>query len=370
MYKIQLDQGAQLVFPYVRNGLSGTNIVRGVNLGPSKLNMSPPPPWTDQRQILANLYPKGYQKTRPGNSVANVGQFLVELRDLPTVPGLGNVTRKLRVPLSQVPSVLRGQLRGFQNLGSEYLNVVFGWKPFVSDVRKMYNLWHKIDREMAKIIRENGKGIHRKATVSREKTSTQPPGTSYNLAYVSCHGAPPNMFGVTGSTVVKVTSTFEEHVWFSARYRYYIPNVSSSQWNRRARLALFGGLPTPEVLWEVLPWSWLVDWFSNVGDVVSNASPNAVDNLTMSHSYIMRHVRETTQWTAETHHPPRNTGAGTSFPTVFRGVDFTFSTTETVEIKSRYGGGNPFGLNVGLSTLSGGQLAILAALGISRGLVK
>jgi hypothetical protein len=48
----------------------------------------------------------------------------------------------------------------------------------------------------------------------------------------------------------------------------------------------------------------------------------------------------------------------------------SFQSTETISRKVRLGGGNPFGLNVKLPDLSSSQLAILAALGISRSKVK
>jgi hypothetical protein len=48
------------------------------------------------------------------------------------------------------------------------------------------------------------------------------------------------------------------------------------------------------------------------------------------------------------------------------GVDRTFTSVYTKETKVRTGGFNPFGPDVGLEALTGGQLGILAALGLSK----
>jgi hypothetical protein len=326
------------------------------------------PTWANQQAILNGLYATGYARARPGNPVASVGQFIVELRDLPQAPFKRLLKQGRSVPLSQLPRILKNELLDFKNLGSEYLNIVFGWKPFVADLRKMYNLWHDIDKRMAQIIRENGKYIRRRATVSDETTTTEEPQSTALNAYQYVRGGP--LFTISGPSRRTVVSTVKTKVWFSGSFRYYIPDVSSSMWDRRARLALFGALPTPELLWNVLPWSWLIDWFSNVGDVISNVGPNAVDNLTTRYSYIMKRSEETKTWTCNTAHASRSIDPSGPNRTVWDSLDAKFTSVQKTTVKSRQGGGNPFGLNVQLSSLSSGQLAILAALGLSRSSVK
>lgn len=316
--------------------------------------------------------------------MAGLGQFLVELRDLPTVPfrrprgKFGKATFGLfdskwkgkknnyshiasGIPFQSIPVYLWRQLSDFRNLGSEYLNVVFGWKPFVNDLRQMYNLWKTIDNQMAKIIRENGKGIRRKATIS-DVTSTTQTTTHYTVPYVQCIGNPPI---TTGSTDYTVTTRTRSKEWFVGKFQYYIPDTSSSLWNARARAALFGALPTPELLWNVLPWTWLIDWFSNVGDCLSNMSVNAVDNLICRYSFVMRHTATETEYATHVVHPASQTSTN-----IWPKVDHTLTGRVFDESKLRMGGGNPFGLNVQFGDLSAYQLGILGALGLSRGLVK
>jgi hypothetical protein len=333
------------------------------------------PTWDSVKSDLSGHYATGWARARPGNPQASVGQFIAELRDLPSIPLKGAFKGKpffvfgkgfkTPVPFQDIPRTLYAYLKNFRNLGSEYLNVVFGWKPFVGDIRKMIDLYGTIDKRIAQIHRENGKNIRRRSTVEDSSTSTQTQQL-YNYAYANVIGGPGEITNPSQTTLYKVTTTTKTRIWFVGSFRYFMFEPPSSPVGQlKMRAALYGALPTPELLWEVLPWSWLIDWFSNVGDIMSNASPNAVDNLTSRYSFIMKHVTTETEASAHVHHEGRDDPFNK-----WMSVDNTFKTTSLVVSKSRQGGGNPFGLNVQLPSLSAYQLGILAALGLSRSSVR
>lgn len=379
-----LSTGARMI-PVSRAGVDkGVYTALGVVGIPNgtKAPAAPPsaPAWADVMSGLSGQYATGYKKARPGNPEASVGQFIAELRDLPALPLKGALLKgkpffvfgplggkhafATPTPFRDIPRALYGYLKSFRNLGSEYLNQVFGWFPFVNDVRKMINLYHSVDKRMAQIRKENGKNIRRKATI-RNDTSSSQTVTIYEYPYANVLGAPGEIDS-PGRTQYKLTTTTKTKTWFVGSFRYYLFDPSPSPVSdARMKLALFGALPTPELLWEVMPWSWLIDWFSNVGDVMSNASPNAVDNLTSRYSFVMEHITETIEASAHVSHGQMAT-SGRQWPS----LDNTFKTTVKTESKARLGGGNPFGLGVQLSSLSGRQLGILAALGLSRSSVR
>jgi len=343
----------------------------------------------------ANYYATGYSRAKPGNPVADLGQFLYELRDFPAIPvagmiglspvnALGRYLRgdkfrdlglpKPKKPLRKLKSLVDGranpalarfqQLSYFKALGSEYLNVVFGWEPFVRDLQKLHRLWQTIDKRLADIIRQNGKGIRRKADVLNDRTQTVT-GQHFALPYIHVGGNPGTF--ATGFTDWKVTTTVNTRVWFAGKFQYYIPDIGTSQWSQRATRALYGVKPTPELLWNVLPWSWLIDWFSNVGDCVSNLDSGWAENLICKYSFIMKHTSTETKAEAYVFHEPSPAGSTSN---IWPQMSSTFTSVKLLDEKARVGGGNPFGLRVQLPSLSAKQLGILAALGISRGLVK
>jgi hypothetical protein len=295
-------------------------------------------------QINMNAdFTTGYKKARPGNPVASAGQFLYELyTDLPTIP--------LR---------LLWKLRKFQTLGHEYLNIQFGWLPFVSDLKKMYNLTQTIHKRLDELVRNNGKVIHREATVrsSRDVTSSVV-HSEYPFSGLSLFSYMPPLWGSGRTTIITTTET-TERVWFSADFRYYTPDIGSSRWTARAVATLFGVNPTPDLLYQVLPWSWLLDWFTNVGDVISNASNNAVDNLVADHAFIMRHASVKTTTSISTSWENHGNEDG------MKNGSLSLESFDFTETKCR-GMGNPFLPSLSLTDFTSRQAGIAAALGISR----
>lgn len=228
-----------------------------------------------------------------------------------------------------------------------------------------------IDRQMAQIVRDNGKNIRRRANILDEETTAQTKSEGSGLSWFNWCGAPTNHMQTGGcnpryqSSLVTTTKT---RVWWAGSFRYWIPDTSSWAWNAEARAMLFGALPTPSMLWEALPWTWLIDWFSNVGDVISNLSPNAVENLVTNYSYVMKEVIVTKEYTNTQQHGANTLGAPPAWSiSPFAGTTFSIDRDIT---RTRVGGGNPYGLDVSASSLSARQWGILAALGISRAKVQ
>jgi len=299
-----------------------------------------PASWSSQQSALQSAYTSGFKRTRPGNAVAGMGQFLVELRDIPTLP--------LRLLL---------RLKTFRALGSEYLNVQFGWRPFVNDLRKAYKTYRTLESQLAKLREENGRNITRRATLQDDK-STVTSSLYSNIPLAFADGRPATGSGFSITTTTTSTAT---RVWYYSNLRYYTPDIGSSQWTKRATAALFGVNPTPELLWEVLPWSWLIDWFTNVGDIISNASNNAVDNLVLNASYVMKTTETVTEVSTYSRWP--------SFRNVliqWEAGDATYGYKKSTTYKMRQGGLSPFGLGTTLGGLTAYQASILAAIGASR----
>jgi len=323
---------------------------------------------------MADLAVRGYKRTRPGQPEADLAQFLIELRDLPHFPFKGglrssnrhsifNLRKNPALKFREIPGRLLKHVSSLKNLGSEYLNVVFGWKPLIQDLQKMYHLQKWLDKRLTKLYRENGKKITRRTTLTNTRSVTQAEAY-YGYPYAGLVGQPPN-FGFDGYTVVTTTTQDAVKEWYMSKYIYYILGISAnkgSEWTKASTHALFGALPTPSVMYEVMPWSWLIDWFSNLGDVISNLSPNAVDNLATLYSYTMRHTRRTITASHVVYH--RANGSW------WREMDNEFRTVREEDVKLRTPSGNPFQVRGSNDGLTPSQAAILAALGASRGLVQ
>jgi hypothetical protein len=322
---------------------------------------------TDARVELAGLqganYTKGILRTRPGQSEASLGQFLAELKDLPTVPGRGLLKALQGVPLKKIVPAIRARAASFLGASaSEHLNYEFGWRPFLKDLRDFRALSKRIDTSLQRLIRENHRNIRRRASLGRDRVTVQDYNTpnAYNFPLWDCGGFDA-MAATSGHTYISGYTTTETRTWFVAGYRYDIPDTNSWLWRGRAAAVLYGAFPTPELVYSVTPWSWLADWFTDLGDLVGYFSPNAVDALVTRYAFTMREVIRTDECTANTRWEKRSDPLFTWQDA--RGI---LTSKRKLISRQRAHGYAPFGTNLVSGTLSARQAAILASIGISR----
>lgn len=340
----RIQQGPEVV---IRDGWGSPYKCRLVSGSALSRPFEPILPTKTPDEIFGDLkqyYATGYARTRPDKREADVSVFIAELRQLPTLP--------LR---------LFNRLRSIKALGSEYLNVQFGWAPLVRDIQAMYGLQQKIGKRLKQLRDENRKIIRRTATIERTASHNfVDGGTSWPFYGLST--LPPNY--LTGSGSHSKLTAERSRVWFVGKYIYYLPDDLDHQWDARARRALFGFGVTPGILWQALPWSWLIGWFSNLQDVLNNLSPGPLDGLTLTAGYTMKQTVYTELLEASGYWEPSGTFS------VSNSGSYNLSTVIQIENKSRILGGNPFGVEFDSGKWTPFQMSILAALGASRSNLK
>jgi hypothetical protein len=267
----------------------------------------------------------------------------------PTFPGL-NALWELR----EVPGMLRQRFldQGLQSIGNYWLALQFGWKPLLNDCMNLVLTQQKAQARLKQLIRDNGKPVRRATKLFENKTTTSfTEGYSYAAIYPSLvtqyHDDTPYW-----SKKEEVT----DRVWGSARFRYFLPEGPRDiLWTTLMMGRIFGLNPTPLVVWNAMPWSWLIDWFTGASQVIANLEAGVADRLAAEYFYVMREQkRETTMNVAARYHDKT-------------GTKHTVTATTVAEnsIKTRLVG-DPFGLHTPENGLSGMQLSILGALGLSR----
>jgi hypothetical protein len=280
-------------------------------------------------------------RCKPTKSIASLGTTLGEtLREgLPALVGRSLLEKKTKS--------LLGKGAG------EFLNYSFGWQPLVSDVRKAADALRRSDEILKQYERDAGRVVRRNYYFPLEKTESEI--TWYTNSYPLGFGSFLNLrTGLNGKCVQR--RVVERKTWFSGAFTYYLPSDYDSR-NKIKELRtkadiLLGTDLTPELLWNLAPWSWLADWFANTGDVISNLSDFKTGELIMRYGYVMETVKVSDTYT---HYATGNN------PYSLRVAAPTFVT----ETKKRRPA-NPFGFGLTWEGLSSFQQAILAALGITR----
>jgi hypothetical protein len=255
--------------------------------------------------------------------------------------------------------------------GSEYLNYQFGWHPLVSEVGDVVHAARN-HRDIMQNYRHNeGRDIHRRFDFPVETkvlgSETLTPGyfgtTNVNnfAGYIAGEGVP----------AVRVSSvTTERRRWFEGCFTYGGP--SGTDYFRRAigfgseADAVYGLALTPNVLWELTPWSWAVDWFTNTGDVINNVTNFALAGLVMRYGYIMEENTRTYQTEYSNQVVRRRTSALGKTPRTYGPLPLESTVTGKRVVSRSRVAASPFGFGVGWEGLSPTQLAITAAIGITR----
>jgi len=287
----------------------------------------------------------------PINSASDLGTGLAEsMREgIPSIPGIQSWRRRTEI---------------LKAAGSEYLNYIFGWAPLVKEVNDVVDATRHHRDIMKQYHHGEGRNTHREFhfPTKREQRDTVvtkewPLASSAQLStsYVNIG------LGAPGRQVSRVTETKR---WFEGCFTYALPS-STDSWRKAYGFGsqadqLYGLTLTPDILWELVPWSWAVDWFSNAGQVINNVTNFGLAGLVMRYGYIMEETSDiyTVSGGPCAFNVEKNGIKGSQDSGAWRRV--------TEVVTKRRLPANPFGFGIGWEGLSPTQLAITAALGITR----
>jgi len=289
----------------------------------------------------------------PINPTASLGTGLAETfrEGFPTLPGIQSWKRRTEI---------------LRDAGSEYLNYQFGWAPLQSEIHDVVNA-SRHHRDIMQNYRHNeGKPVHRRFDFPDETQRYEEEVSSFDPITGILSSSWLNASGTAAKRKVVYEKTTKR--WFEGSFSYGGPGKADNfqqgiHFGSEAD-AVFGLKLTPTLLWELVPWSWAVDWFTNAGDVINNVTNFAAAGLVMRYGFMMKEVHESyhTEW--DDGRFLTGVGSGSKLKLVptyaGHGKRGVFMTT-----KSRVPA-SPFGFGVGWEDLSPTQLAITAAIGITR----
>lgn len=209
--------------------------------------------------------------SNPSNAKVSTAVFLAELRDL---PGL------------------------FETVGSnlskfganEYLKFQYGWKPFIKDLRKLWDTVEYIQKRLGVIQRLQQEGFLR--------LNYDPPGSvgfkHYDLSEID-HVFNHYYFG-GGRIGLSRNTVMTTRRWCQTLWKPEPPEalkvLTTDSRFEAARNAVYGLNIDGPTLWQAMPWSWLIDWVHNTSDFIE--SQNNTVGAKYHRSVLMRHSRITT----------------------------------------------------------------------------
>jgi len=292
-------------------------------------------------------------RTRPDVSPASVTQFLVELKrdGIPFAAKLSREEFKRLLKQFERKGVAKG---GTKTSSDYFLENQFGLIPFVSDMKSFSRVALHGLSVLDNLQKNSGELIRRRYTFPRETFSSTQGHGSANPAFG--FNSPGSEFlenyGYQDTTVSTVRDT-----WFSGAYRIWMPtdNEPVSRLQEVANKMRWDyGLDLDfSILWNLAPWTWLIDWQSNLGDVIQNFAKWSDDAVVLHYGYVM-------QKTVTTYSTPELGSIRNAEP------DGTLRPMQLIATKKRRLRATPYGFGFAFDSLSVKQKAILAAIGITR----
>lgn len=295
-------------------------------------------------ETLLGMGSTAMARVLPTNPIAGAAVFLGEMKEgLPSLVG---------------SSLVKSEFRDYRKVGDEYLNVKFGWEPIISDVKKFAEAAKSSDKVLKQYRRDSGRNVRRRYSFPKLTETTETVTDSFAHPW-PIHSANADVsYFQSGAHRLTTTVTKSSEVWFSGCFTYYLDpgDTALGRSRRHAQEAnkLLGTRITPQTLWELAPWSWAIDYFTNIGEVIHNFSAFANDGLVLRWGYVMeKSIHEVTK-----------TISGMR---VYQGdvPESLYETRRTVRLRRLVA--TPYGFGLDPGGLSASQLAILAALGISNG---
>lgn len=309
---------------------------------------------------LSDLGSRAYNRLRPRPQKADIMQSLLELREVPRM--LKTTAQGFHTSYKALGGDLSGWRQTPKGVSDQFLNASFGWKPFLGDLGTTIDVLRNADDYFAEYAKNNNRFMQRtfhEDEIRSEQVIVNNVGGNSNLCTPLWSVGLPNPWIVPNSVHHRIVRQRLTRVWYKGSFKYYKPeynNVGNSGFpaldKARKMMGQLGLGISPTTLYRVTPWTWMIDWFVNVGDNVQRFEDSLTGTVVSKYFYLMRETIDqyliTINWK------------------MIQGGEVSCSWTRSVTCKRRVGSDDHFSFSLLPQSLSGMQLAILAALGISQ----
>jgi len=173
---------------------------------------------------------------------------------MPTFSEGGESLVNFMLELKQLKDLfhLWNRSRGFlKNISGAHLNVSFGWRPFLSDVERLRGALRNFQKKLRRLQEEANKPLKR-----------------HYRRFTDLVSLPTNNPATDASGIHRIETRWIQRPVYCAtvQYSYVMPDMSLVSNQIKGFLDSLGVQWNPSIIWNAIPYSFVVDWFFNVGD--------------------------------------------------------------------------------------------------------
>lgn len=217
------------------------------------------------------VFAKLLAKTNPSRPVVDLPVAFAELRELP----------RLVKQTGELITKFAHNREGTKDVAGAFLSYQFGWKPLLNDLKGLMDFQdHFVQRE------REIRGIFQGGGVKRRRTIEEVEKLGGDTVF---------LYTLAGSIYARRYWRTSRKIWATTRWvpnDWALPPRTDDEIRALARKSVHGLSVSPATLWQGVPWTWLIDWFSSAGDFLE-AYRNTVP-ATFERGNVMTHIRTDT----------------------------------------------------------------------------
>ena len=210
----------------------------------------------------------------PSRSDFQATVFLAELRDLPSL--FKNIGEQFAE---------QGFLRGS---GGAYLSGQYGWRPLISDLKKFFNVADKVQNRVKTLDELSRKGRIRRQFREKDGKGTQIEHFNTRLGYehyLNIHPTENHVIYCDAQTEMRTTRWADVEFSLDSSLTNLLSSVDLGKLDEARRLVYGTNIDGPS-LWAAMPWSWFIDWSTNMSDAIK--AKNNVVGASVSKVVLMK----------------------------------------------------------------------------------
>jgi hypothetical protein len=205
--------------------------------------------WASARNLLLDNYgqsiiSEAYPKMVPNLTEISLPNFLAEARQLKSLIQLW-----------------RRSLNLVKNVANLHLNISFGWKPTIGDIGGMLNVITGVYDKIRAWNRSIGKLVSKRLVITSESLS-----------------AGGQSFYVNDKHLIVWSATGKKTLTAFIKYRPLpIKAMTDAERTLRAHLQGLGVKLNPRIIWDAIPFTFLIDWVFSIGDWLESFSGQTLE---------------------------------------------------------------------------------------------
>nr|UJQ85104.1 MAG: hypothetical protein 1 [Leviviridae sp.] len=282
---------------------------------------------------------------------------MMELKDLGNT--LKEGVRLFLAKMRREKIRLRSRGAPHREYSDKHLELMLGWLPLMGDVKNFCSAYHRREKRLRQVIRDERRWVRREAYLGENDLSPSPTSVTSTgrnhpmltpVLVTQCY-AGNNQYITTNKTKAV------RRRWASGKFKYLLPpGPRDGRWRNRIRRRIMGGYISASQAYNLIPWSFVADYFSDLGDFFDAAQEGIGEKLICQYAYIMHRYTVDEE---ESYSDALIIGSNTT--SAWNTVKVRYKT----ELKIRVAA-SPFGWGLSDDDLTPRQIGILGALGASK----